>query len=359
MSRLRVAVLMGGASAERKVSLSTGRQVLQALDPEKYEAFPVDTGRIAGKPIGGGSAALPCASPGEEAPESPALAAAASDSLVRGDSADLAQLANRRPDVAVICLHGQYGEDGTIQGMLELLGIPYTGSGVLASALAMDKIMSKKFFELEGIPTPPSLTLRGRAEAEAYLRDLEAGTAALGCPAVVKPSHQGSTIGITIVHEADKMAAALDLALRYDSGVLVEKFVRGIELTGSVLGNEEPYCLPIVEIVPASGFYDYFSKYEPGATEEIVPARISEEQTRQAQELSVRAHQALGCRGFSRTDMLLADDGLWVLEVNTIPGMTPTSLLPRAADAAGIPFPRLLDRMIELALEGSDNSTGG
>ncbi len=359
MKKLRVAVLMGGASAERKVSLSTGRQVLQALDPEKYDAYPVDAGFMAGEPVGGGNAARQSTGPGEEAPESPALAAAASGALEASGMADLADLAARRPDVAVICLHGPFGEDGTIQGMLELLGIPYTGSGVLASALAMDKIMSKRFFELAGIPTPPSLTLRGRNEAEAYLRDLESGTAALGCPVVIKPSQQGSTIGITIVQEPEKMAAALDLALRYDTGVLVEKYVKGIELTGSVLGNEDPSCLPLIEIVPASGIYDYFSKYEPGATEEIVPARISAEQTRQAQDLSVRAHQALGCRGFSRTDLILAEDGLWVLEVNTIPGMTPTSLLPRAAEAAGIPFSRLLDRMIELALEGTHGSTGG
>jgi len=310
---------MGGRSAEREVSLSTGRQVLEALDPQRYEPFPVDTAYLG----------------------MPALAGAEPPLFGRN-----------RPDVAVICLHGRFGEDGTIQGMLELLDIPYTGSGVLASALAMNKVMAKKLYRIEGIPTPPDVTVHGRGEAEAYLRELRAGTAAVLCPAVVKPSEQGSTIGISIVEDPADMPAALDNALAFDGEVLVEKFVRGIEITAPVLGNDELECLPLVEIVPSSGFYDYEAKYTPGATDEIVPARISPEHTRLARELAVRAHRALGCRGFSRTDMLVADDGIWVLETNTIPGMTPTSLLPRSAAAAGIPFPRLLDRMIELALEG-------
>lgn len=343
MSKTRVAVLMGGASAERDVSLATGRQVLQALDPEKYEAFPVDTSFL--------GSAEPRAGEGEGVQLPDALREAAADPILKTGPKDLNELIARQPDVAVICLHGRFGEDGTIQGLLELLGIPYTGSGVLASALAMDKVMSKKFFQMEGIPTPPSLTLRGREEAAAYLAAFRDGTAEIGCPAVVKPSHQGSTIGITIVHDPAEMPAAIETALGFDSDVLVEKFIQGTELTGAVLGNENPECLPLVEIVPDSGFYDYFSKYQAGATAEIVPARISEENTRKAQELSVRAHQALGCRGFSRSDLILADDGLWVLEVNTIPGMTPTSLLPQAAQAAGIAFPQLLDRMIDLALE--------
>jgi D-alanine-D-alanine ligase len=257
-----------------------------------------------------------------------------------------------RPDVALICLHGRYGEDGTIQGMLELLDIPYTGSGVLASALAMSKVMAKKVYRVDGIPTPPDVTLRGRADAEAYLHALREDRAPVACPAVVKPSAQGSTIGISIVRNPADMAAALDTALAYDEEVLVEQFVEGIEITGPVLGNRDLEALPLVEIVPSGGFYDYEAKYTPGATEEIVPARLTPEQTRLAQDLAMRSHRALGCRGFSRTDMLVAADGIWVLETNTIPGMTPTSLLPRSAAAAGISFPQLLDRMIQLALEG-------
>jgi D-alanine-D-alanine ligase len=355
MSRIRVAVLMGGRSAEREVSLSTGRQVLQSLDPARYDAFPVDTAYLG----------MSCLFDPEEDPEETSSGSAVlsearigEDPLVGVPAPAIQQgwplplTGRNRPDVALICLHGRYGEDGTIQGMLELLDIPYTGSGVLASALAMDKVMSKKLFQIEGIPTPPAITIRGRAEADRYLAELGAGTAAVGCPSVVKPSRQGSTIGISIVQETASMAAALDTALAYDTEVLIEQFVQGIEITGPVLGNDDPVCLPLVEIVPSSGFYDYEAKYTPGATEEIVPARLSDEQTRLAQDLALRAHRALGCRGFSRTDMLVAADGIWVLEVNTIPGMTPTSLLPCSAEAAGLPFPRLLDRMIELALEG-------
>jgi D-alanine-D-alanine ligase len=349
MSKIRVAVLMGGRSAERQVSLSTGRQVLAALDPARYEAFPVDTACLGMSRLTDPTRALG----GSTAAEPGSTAWVTGEGLAGLPAPDEAPLVGEnRPDVAVICLHGRYGEDGTVQGMLELLDIPYTGSGVLASALAMDKVMSKKVFQIEGIPTPPAVTLRGRAEADAYLRALQAGDAEVDCPAVVKPSRQGSTIGISIVRDRADMAAALDTALAYDADVLVEKFVEGMEITGPVLGNEELECLPLVEIVPNDGFYDYEAKYTPGATDEIVPARLSPEQTRAAQELAVRAHQALGCRGFSRTDMLVADDGIWVLEVNTIPGMTPTSLLPRSAEAAGIPFSALLDRMIALALEG-------
>ncbi len=342
MSRIRVAVLMGGRSAEREVSLSTGRQVLAALDPQKYEAYPVDTATLSIDRICGAAAAGGTTSPGREVPADPFATLPSAESLLSG----------RKPDVAFICLHGRFGEDGTIQGMLELLEIPYTASGVLASALAMNKVMSKKIYQAEGIPTPAGVVLRGREEAEAYLRGFRSGTAAVQCPAVVKPSEQGSTIGITIVQNPADMPAALETALAFDQEVLVEEFIEGIEITGPVLGNSRPECLPLVEIVPNSGFYDYEAKYTPGATDEIVPARISPEQTRLAQELSVRSHQALGCRGCSRTDMLVAEDGIWVLETNTIPGMTPTSLLPRSAEAAGISFPALVDRLIAYALEG-------
>lgn len=344
---------MGGTSAEREVSLSTGRQVLAALDPERYEAFPVDTAAIQTRGL---AAPLdPEAQPslGASSPEAAATLPVTMNGISGLPSpADPPLVGGNRPDVALICLHGKFGEDGSIQGMLELLGIPYTGSGVLASALAMDKTMSKKIFQVEGIPTPPSVTVRGRREADAFLRDLLAGEARVGCPAVVKPSRQGSTIGISIVRGAEQMAAALDTALKFDSEVLIETFVEGMEITCPVLGNESLECLPLVEIVPNGGFYDYEAKYTPGATEEICPARLSPEQTRLAQELASRAHQALGCRGFSRTDMLVDAAGIWVLEVNTIPGMTPTSLLPRSAEAAGVPFAQLLDRMIALALEG-------
>jgi D-alanine-D-alanine ligase len=341
--RLRVAVLMGGRSTEREVSLMTGKMVLDALDPAKYDAVPVDAaalGRLPGtapaaledRPLMGGimpPSGLAAGAPAVMAPE--------------GDPA--------RPDVAFIALHGRYGEDGTIQGFLELLGIPYTGSGVLASAAAMSKRMSKRLFRAEGIPTPAGVVLEDLSERDAFLAAWRAGKAAASAPCVVKPDEQGSTIGISIVREPEQMAAALDLAFKYDRTVLIEQFVEGIEITAALLGNRDPQVLPLVEIVPKGGFYDYERKYTPGATDEIVPARIPEPQAEAARELAVRCHRTFGCRGMSRVDMIVAPDGVWVLEVNTIPGMTPTSLLPRAAAAAGISFAQLVERLIGLAME--------
>lgn len=348
MARLRVAVLMGGRSAEREVSLSTGRQVLSALDPRRYEAFPVDPAYLGMRSLGEAERYA-----GGAGPREAELARVPADAFAGLPApSDPPFVGRNRPDVAIICLHGRYGEDGTIQGLLELMDIPYTGSGVLASALAMDKVMAKKIYQVEGVPTPPSAAIKGKADAERFLREFRDGTAAVRCPAIVKPSRQGSTIGISVVREPETMAAALDTALAYDDEVIIEKFVEGMEITGPVIGNTEIVPLPLVEIVPAGGFYDYEAKYTPGATEEIVPARLKPEQTRRAQELAVRAHRALGCRGYSRTDMLVAEDGIWVLETNTLPGMTPTSLLPRSAEAAGLSFPQLVDRLIELALEG-------
>jgi D-alanine-D-alanine ligase len=256
--------------------------------------------------------------------------------------------------VAIVALHGKYGEDGTIQGLLELLGIPYTGSGVLASALAMDKSMAKRVLAAEGIPVAPSVDFacRGGRWDESGVADR---VAELGYPVIVKPSRQGSTIGMTKVKAPDELNNAIRLAADYDGLVVVEKFIDGAELTVGVLGNDEPFALPVIEIVPAKGFYDYEAKYTPGATEEIVPARIGDEATARAQELALGAHRCLGCRGMCRVDMILGVDGLHVLEVNTIPGMTPTSLLPRAAAAAGISFSRLLDMLVDFALEeGTD-----
>lgn len=351
MGKLRVAVLMGGRSAEREVSLMSGRRVLESLDPERYDAFCIDVATL-GLLAGGAeqqreTRAHLDAGPGPSKPQA-IPGDAFSTSLAPAD-----QLVGAgRPDVALICLHGQYGEDGTIQGMLELMGIPYTGSGVLASALAMDKAMSKKIFRLEGIPTPHDAVLTGRDEADRFLAGARAGTASPQLPVVVKPNEQGSTIGTSLVHEIDELATALDTALAFDRRILVETLVEGVEITAAVLGNEELTVLPLVEIVPSTGFYDYERKYTPGATEEIVPARIRDDQAERARELALRCHKALGCRGLSRTDMIVTEDEVWVLEVNTIPGMTETSLVPRAASAAGIPFAELVERLVHLALEG-------
>jgi len=332
LGRINVAVLMGGKSEEREVSLSTGRMILGALNPDKYNAFAVDAARF-----------------GVESPnlESSGLPTGTAEMLPL-DFIVHSSASRARPDVVFIALHGRFGEDGTIQGLLDLLGIPYVGSGVLASALALDKIMTRKVLQHEGIPVPKGIAIRRPFDMLSLSRR---GDRELGYPVVVKPNQQGSTIGLSVVRTASDLPTAIDLAFSYDDDVLLEEFIEGTEITAAVIGNDEPQVLPLIEIVPESGFYDYHAKYTPGATDEIVPARIPEKVYRRAEEIGLACHRALGCRGMSRTDMMVRGDEVYVLEVNTIPGMTPTSLLPRAAQAAGIEFPDLLDRLIGYALE--------
>ncbi len=365
MSKLRVAVLMGGRSSEREVSLKSGAMVVQYLDRRKYEVLPLDTGCL--HVVGAQHAApLPDAQQGADPGALPAV--------VEADLTALAPLAprvlGRRPstgsgqalraikrgadepgaDVAFIALHGRGGEDGTIQGLLELLGIPYTGSGVLASALAMDKPLSKRVFRAEGIPTPRWRDFRpdNCTDVAVIAAEIES---ALGLPAVIKPACEGSTIGVSIVRRREELPPALEYAARYGPRILAEEFVAGTEITAGILGNRSPAVLPLVEIVPRGGFYDYEAKYTPGATEEIVPARVDERTAERAREMALAAFEALGCRGFARVDMIAGAHGPVVLELNTIPGLTQTSLVPRAAQEAGISFPQLLGRIIELALE--------
>ena len=303
----RVVVLMGGRSAEREVSLNTGAQVADALEKTGHTVVTVDA----------------------------------------GDADFIAQLLAAAPDSVFICLHGRYGEDGTVQGLLELLDMRYVGSGVLASALAMDKVMSKHFFAQAGLLSPAYVALRAGGEI-----DIEAITSELGSKTVVKPANEGSAIGVTIAHDPSELPAAIDEAFRHDDSILVEQFVSGAEVTVGVLGNEDLEVLPTLEIVPEHEFYDYDSKYVPGMSRHIIPARISDVARAECQRLSLEAHRALGCRGMSRSDTIVAGDGaIYLLETNTIPGMTATSLLPDAARAAGIEFPELCRRLVELSLE--------
>jgi D-alanine-D-alanine ligase len=306
--KLTVALLAGGKSAEREVSLKSGDQVLHALDPSRYEVLRYDP----------------------------------RDDLVR-----LAQDASRI-DVALIILHGRLGEDGTIQGMLDSLSIPYQGSGVLGSAIAMNKILSKQLYIQAGLPVAPHVVVERKDPAS--VSRVEEG---LGFPVVVKPEHEGSSIGLSIARDRGDLPRALELAWQYDRRCLVEQFISGTEITGGVLGNDEIEALPLVEIIPGESyaFFDYEAKYTPGASHEVCPARISETLTRRAQDLAIRAHRALYCRGYSRTDMIVSGEDIYVLETNTIPGMTQTSLFPQAAAAAGLGFSALMDRLIQLALE--------
>lgn len=335
--RLRVAVLMGGTSAERPVSLATGRQILQALDPERYEVRALDTAT------------------GESF--APDLIEAAGTAARGSELVSLSDLPTAppttRPDVVFIALHGPGGEDGSVQGFLEVLGVPYTGSGVLASALAMDKIRTKAIFTAANIPTPAGIAFR-RRDAYALRRCAETVGRQLGFPAIVKPNRQGSSFGTTVVRAPEEVRPALDAAFAYDDTALVEERLVGTEITVGVLGNEQLTALPAVEIVAKDGFFDYEAKYAVGETGavEICPARLTPDQAQEAEALALECHRVLGCRGMSRTDMFVTEDGCVVLETNTIPGMTPTSLLPKAAQAAGIAFPELVDRLIALAREG-------
>jgi D-alanine-D-alanine ligase len=334
---MKIAVLMGGQSAERSVSLATGKQILESLDPKKYEVYAIDTAS--------GQKFLP-----DNATREIKLLQSAGEDIT--GITELPQLsATERPDCVFIALHGPGGEDGTVQGFLEMLGVPYTGSGILASALAMDKVRYKQFLAAEGIPMAAQRVYRKDANLRQAVREIEEG---LGFPVVIKAASQGSSYGTSIATDAASCLEGLREAFKYDHTALVEHKLEGKEITVAVLGNNNPIALPVVEIIAKDGFFDFTSKYSqtPGeGAKEIVPARISEHTTREAQDFAVICHRLLGCRGMSRTDMFVTDEGIYVLETNTIPGMTPTSLLPRAAKAAGIEFGQLLDTLIELALE--------
>lgn len=308
MEKKILALLSGGISSEREVSLNSGAQVLEALDKDKYDIRRYD--------------------PKTDLPK-----------LV----ADAGQI-----DAALIILHGPYGEDGTVQGLLDLLNIPYQGSGVLGSSVAMNKLVAKQLYEKAGLPVAPYVMLNdpGHVKPEAIEQEL-------GLPVVVKPIEAGSSVGMSIVRSIDAMPKAIEAAFEHGRSVMLEAYIEGVEVTGGVLGNDELEALPLIEIIPDSEheFFDYEAKYTAGLTEEICPARISAELTAKAQEYALKAHKALHCKGYSRTDMILRGEDFYVLETNTIPGMTATSLFPQAAQAAGYSFSRLLDRLIELSIE--------
>ena len=308
MKKIRLALLSGGKSSEREVSLKSGDQVLEALDKNKYDIKRYDP------------------------------------------QTDLNQLIADAPnlDVALIIMHGRWGEDGTIQGLLDLLELPYQGSGVMASAVGMNKEVSKMLYQQAGLKVPREIYFSRHDIINAAAVEV-----VVGLPAIIKPVNEGSSIGITVAHSPEQVLDGINHALRYDHRVLVEEFITGLEVTAAVLGNDDLQALPLVEIIPGESyhFFDHEAKYKPGATKEIVPARLSPEMTTLVQECGLKAHQALGCRGYSRTDTIIQGNDIYVLETNTIPGMTATSLFPQAAAAAGIPFPDLLDRLVELALE--------
>jgi D-alanine-D-alanine ligase len=302
MKAKRIGVLMGGLSAERDVSLKSGEAVHAALVDRGYDAVPVFVDR----------------------------------------DLDLA-LRQARVDAAFLALHGRYGEDGCVQGLLELMGIQYTGSDVLASALAMNKVKAKEIFRLHNLGTP-AYYLLPRSQADAVAEE----HGGFGYPAVVKPCGEGSSVGVTVVHDLAELEAAVEVAFRFDDQVLVERFVEGMEVSVAIL-NDRP--LGAIEIKAlGGGFFDYAHKYTPGKTEFAMPARLSPERYRGVLTQALAAHQALGCAGASRVDMMVSERGNeLVLEVNTLPGLAPTSLLPRIAAHAGLAFEDLCEEILGAA----------
>ncbi|HEU0030231.1 MAG TPA: D-alanine--D-alanine ligase [Kofleriaceae bacterium] len=291
-------MLLGGLSSERDISLRTGEAVLAALRDRGHDVVPIYVDR----------------------------------------DVDVA-LRQERIEVAFIALHGRWGEDGSVQGLLEMLGIPYTGSDVLASALAMHKGKAKELFRLHNLPTPAYYTLTADDSA-----DLEGAHGDFGFPCVVKPIREGSSVGVAICQSFDDLANAVERALCFDDQILVERFIAGREISVAVL---EDRALGAVEIAPRAGFYDYGNKYTRGATDYYVPPRLSPERYRGVLAQALRAHTALGCRGATRVDMMVSESGNeFILEVNTVPGLTPTSLLPKIAEAAGISFGELCEMML-------------
>ena len=354
---MRISVLIGGTSAERDVSLASGLRVTEALRTRGHEVVAIDTAR--GPLTAADERALlerPVVKP--EPPSQEALRAMAKEALPQMQRV---LPALREADVVFLGLHGGSGEDGTIQALLDLAGIPYTGSGHLASALAMDKDLSKHLFRRSDVGTADwAMATResGRANDAAGRRFREETLRTLGLPVVVKPSKQGSTVGLAVVKKAEDLAAAIAEAFEYDDEVMIESFVPGRELTVGILGGE---ALPVGEIIPKHEIYDYECKYQPGMAVEEFPAKLSESESRAVQDMARRAFGALKLRGCARIDFRMRDDGrFFCLEANTLPGMTQTSLIPQAAAAAGISFPELCERIVRLALErGAASADGG
>ncbi len=329
---LKIAVLMGGTSAERDVSLASGIRITEALRARGHEVVAVDT--VAGLLTAADEQRLLAGGVVKTIPPD-------TKALVRMNAAMQGTLrALPTADVLFLALHGGQGEDGTLQALLDLTGVPYTGSGHLASALAMDKDLSKHLFRAAGVPTADWLMAPATAEQV---------EATLGFPVIVKPSKQGSTVGLSIVRTRAELQPAIDEAFVHDDEVMIEQFIAGRELTVGVLGDE---TLPVGEIIPKHEIYDYECKYTPGMAVEEFPARLTDDETKTVQSLARKAFDALKLRGYARIDFRMSPDGtFYCLEANTLPGMTQTSLIPQAAAAAGISFPELCDRIVQLALD--------
>jgi D-alanine-D-alanine ligase len=330
---MKIAVLMGGTSAEREVSLASGLGIVKALRERGHQVWSIDTAR--------GFVAEE--REGDLLPEGVHAAPPADvdDALDPMDLARIPQL--READVAFLALHGGAGEDGTIQALLQLIRVNYTGTGPLGSGIAMDKDVTKRLLRDAQVPTLPWRVAR----APAFTYDPDTIEDLIGFPCIVKPSRQGSSVGIEVVAEPADLRAAVERASAFDSEVMIERFAKGRELTVGILGDQ---ALPPVEIRPKKGIYDYHSKYTPGMTEYFCPAPLDEEVVAQMQAYALRAFRVLKLRGYARIDFILAKEQLFCLEANTLPGMTATSLLPKAAAAVGIDYGELCERIVRQAI---------
>ena len=318
MAKIRVAVLRGGPSAEYEISLMTGRNVLKFLPKDKYHAHDILISRD-------------CAWHMDGFPSEPAKIF-------------------RKVDAVFNALHGEYGEDGQVQQILEGHKIPYTGSGILASAMAMKKSIAKDVYKKTGLKTPRGLVVKKSANLKDSARDINE---TLFPPWIIKPAGRGSSVGVAIAKDVPEIPSALEKAFLYDDEALAEEFIAGREATCGVLENfrgKEYYALPVIEIIPPDGnFFNYEVKYN-GATKEICPAHLDDKISKEIQEMAVRAHSALGLRHYSRSDFIISPKGIYILETNTLPGLTSESLLPKESEAIGLSFPNLLDHLVSLAL---------
>jgi D-alanine-D-alanine ligase len=330
-ARRRVAVLMGGRSSEHPISLASARSVIAGLDPERYEVVTVEIDRD-------GRWALPSG----QAPKALGPGTVPGTLPVPAESGEVAATV-AGVEVVLPILHGPFGEDGRLQGLLEMAGVPYVGADHAASALCMDKDLFKAIMRDQGIPVTRNVTLRNGAAPENPF----------GYPVFVKPARLGSSVGISKAHDEAELLAAVELAFRHDEKVLVEEFVSGVEVEVGVLGNREPFASLVGEIdVTHNEWYDYSAKYDEGEMDLVVPARIAPDRTARVQQLAVQAFVATECEGMARVDCFVRDDGeVLVNELNTIPGFTSTSVYAKLFEASGIAYPDLLDRLVELALE--------
>ncbi len=353
--KIKLGLLFGGRSGEHEVSLQSAASVLKSLDRQKYEVVPIGITKqgqwLLGKALKGSSAlALPEVLEHGDAvipPSNPS-----GQELISRSSTG----AGARVDVVFPVLHGTFGEDGTIQGLLELAGIPYVGAGVLASATGMDKDAMKRLFRDAGLPVVPwQLVLRHEWECspKTARRRIEHK---IGYPAFVKPANLGSSVGISKVHSRNELGPAMDLAAQYDRKIIVEVGIDAREIECAVLGNDRPEASLPGEIVPVNEFYDYDAKYVREGSELMVPAKIGARRTKRVRDLAVRAFQAIDGAGMARVDFLMdrRSGKIFVNEINTIPGFTSISMYPKLWEATGIPYPKLIDRLIELALERAE-----